>query len=188
MVKLGLDPYFCNMQQKIVITGGPGTGKTTVINELIRRNYTCMPEISRQVILNAREKGIEQLFLTEPLLFSQMLLDGRVEQFKQAVNSNNELIFFDRGIPDVHSYMDFLGTTYPELYIAKSNKLRYSSVFLMPPWENIYTSDNERYETYDQSLKIYQHIKKGYHSLGYTIIEVPIGTVKQRTDYIINSL
>jgi len=46
------------MQQKIVITGGPGTGKSTVIEELIKRNFKCMTEISREVTLNARYRQI----------------------------------------------------------------------------------------------------------------------------------
>ena len=66
------------MQTKIVITGGPGTGKSTVIKELARRNYTCMPEISREITLNARQNGTEQLFLTKPLLFSELLLEGQI--------------------------------------------------------------------------------------------------------------
>ena len=75
-------------QNKIVLIGGPGTGKTSVINELIKRDYFCMPEISRQVTLKAQEKGIDQLFLTEPLLFSKMLLEGREQQFITADKSD----------------------------------------------------------------------------------------------------
>ena len=35
---------------------------------------SCMEEISRQVTLEAQEKGIEQLFLEDPLMFSEQLL------------------------------------------------------------------------------------------------------------------
>ncbi len=176
------------MQQKIVITGGPGTGKTTVINELINRNYTCIPEISRKVTLDAREKGIEQLFLTEPLLFSEMLLKGRVSQYIEATKLDTNLVFFDRGIPDVHSYLNCMKTNYPDVFIDQSIKYKYSKVIIFPPWEEIYTSDNERYETYDESLKIYRYIKQAYLDLGYTIYEVPHETVKNRTDFILDLL
>ena len=71
-------------KKKIVITGGPGTGKTSIINDLKNRGYTCLDEISRQITLDAREKGIEQLFLTEPLLFSELLIKGRKQQFVEA--------------------------------------------------------------------------------------------------------
>ena len=176
------------MQQKIVITGGPGTGKTMVINELINRGHKCMLEISRKVTLDAREKGIAQLFLTDPLLFSQMLLEGRIEQYLEAKKLEHKTVFFDRGIPDVHSYLDCTNTEYPDIYIESSHKYKYSHVFLMPPWEDIYVADNERFETYEESLKIYHFIKKAYTDLGYTIVEVPHGTIDDRTDFILESL
>lgn len=173
------------MQQKIVITGGPGTGKSTVIDELVSRNFQCMPEISRQVTLNAREKGIEQLFLTKPLLFSELLLEGRVNQYIEAETKNTELVFFDRGIPDVHAYMNYISIDYPKTYINRSNLYRYDYIFLMPPWEEIYISDNERYENFEQALAIHNHLERTYKKLNYPIIEVPTGTVEKRTDFIL---
>ena len=65
------------MQEKIIITGGPGTGKSTVLNELQKQNFLCMHEISRDITLQARKTGIEQLFLKDPVLFSKLLLEGR---------------------------------------------------------------------------------------------------------------
>jgi predicted ATPase len=176
------------MQQKIVITGGPGTGKSTIIEELSKRNFTCMPEISREVTLNARKKGIEQLFLTKPLLFSELLLEGRINQYLEANAKNNEIVFFDRGIPDVHAYMNYISIDYPETYITKSNLYRYNYIFLMPPWEEIYISDNERYENFEQALAIHNHLEKTYKKLNYSIIEVPIGSINERTDFILNKI
>ena len=66
----------------VVITGGPGTGKTTIIDALIEQGYSCFPEISRQITLEAKKQGIEQLFLEKPLLFSELLLEGRKKQYQ----------------------------------------------------------------------------------------------------------
>ena len=71
-------------KELIVITGGPGTGKTTIIDALIEQGYACFPEISRQITLEAKKQGIEQLFLEKPLLFSELLLEGRKKQHLQA--------------------------------------------------------------------------------------------------------
>ena len=54
------------MQQKIVIIGGPGTGKSSILREFIKQGYECMPEISREVTLKAQKEGIDQLFLDQP--------------------------------------------------------------------------------------------------------------------------
>ena len=177
------------MQKKIVITGGPGTGKSTVINELEKRKYDCMHEISREVTLMARKNGIEQLFLKDPMLFSKLLLEGRVQQFKKAEKLTSDLVFFDRGIPDVFAYMNYLGVSYPAIFVDESKANLYNNtLFLMPPWKEIYITDNERYESFEQSLAIYNHLKSAYTELGYTIIEVPFGTAKERADFILSKI
>jgi len=176
------------MQQKIVIIGGPGTGKSSVLNELIFRGYFCMPEISREVTLMAKKKGIDQLFLTEPLLFSNLLLEGREKQFIEAHKNESDLVFFDRGIPDVHAYLNFLKTDYPEHFVEKSNQYLYQNIFMLPPWKEIYTSDNERYESFEEAVEIHHYLKKAYQEIGYTIITVPFGTIKERTNFILDSL
>jgi len=177
------------MQKKIVITGGPGTGKSTVIIALEKLSYHCKHEISRKVTLMARKNGIEQLFLKDPMLFSKMLLEGRVNQFKKASELQDDTIFFDRGIPDVFAYMNYLGVTYPDIFIEESKNNTYSNpVFIMPPWKDIYITDNERYESFEQSLAIYNHLKKAYESLGYDIIEVPFGTETERTNFILERI
>jgi predicted ATPase len=174
--------------KKVVITGGPGTGKSTLINNLIKRGYSCLEEISREVIQNAQKKGVDQLFLTNPLLFSELLLSGREKQFIDAEQFENQTVFFDRGIPDVLAYMDYIGDEYPEKFTHSCALAKYDSVFILKPWEAIYKSDNERYESFEQALKINDHLINTYSKLNYNLIDVPFDTVKNRTDFIENTL
>lgn len=176
------------MQQKIVLIGGPGSGKTTVLTELINRNFMCFPEVSREVIKEAQKQGIDQLFLSNPLLFSKMLLEKRIKQFKEASKQTPKTIFFDRGIPEVIAYLNYFKTSYSIDFTTKSKKYKYDKVFLFTPWKEIYKTDNERYESFEQAKEINLHIKETYKNLGYAIIDVPFGTVKERTDFIINLL
>jgi predicted ATPase len=180
--------YLQKNQQKIVLIGGPGTGKTTVINRLKEKGFFCFDEVSRDVILKAQQKGIEQLFLTEPLLFSEMLLEGREEQFLKADKTEENIVFFDRGIPDVHAYMNYFKTEYPMLFLEKSKQYKYDVIFHFSPWKEIHVTDNERYETFEESSTIDKFLTKAYTELGYLIINVPFGNVDERTDFLINSL
>lgn len=180
--------YFCKMQQKIVLIGGPGTGKTSVLNALKKRGYYCFPEISRDVTLKAQQKGIDQLFLTEPLLFSKMLLEGREMQFKQADNLTKKIVFFDRGIPDVSAYMDYFKTSYPTYFTEKSKQYKYTKIFHFSPWKEIHTTDNERYESFEESLEIDNFLVETYTNLGYNLITVPFNSITERCNFIINSL
>lgn len=172
--------------KKIVITGGPSTGKSAIINELTKRGYTCYEEISRQVTLEAREKGIEQLFLTEPLLFSQLLLKGRENQYIKAKNSDSEFVFLDRGIPDVVAYMDYVKEDYPKKFIASCEANIYDYVFILAPWQEIYKSDAVRYESFEQAKIIHQHLLNTYQKYDYNLQDVPFSSIETRAQHILD--
>lgn len=172
----------------IVIIGGPGTGKSTIIEGLVTKGYCCYPEISREVTMEAQKQGIDQLFLENPMLFSEMLLKGRIKQFESALQESSEVVFIDRGIPDVVAYMDFIGDLYPERFAAACEQCKYSKIFLLPPWEEIYMSDSERYENFEQATTIYKHLVQTYQKYGYELIEVPKDTVDNRILYILDKI
>ncbi|MFL1895459.1 AAA family ATPase [Aquimarina sp. 2-A2] len=175
-------------KQKIVITGGPSTGKTTVIDYLDSIGEVCLHEISRAVTLKAQEEGITQLFLENPTLFSQRLLDGRIKQFHEATDIKHSRIFLDRGIPDVIAYMNYSNTNNPDNFLEACATHRYDYVFLLPPWKEIHVTDNERYEDFEQAQKIHECLEKTYTELGYACIEVPFGTIEERSTFILEQL
>lgn len=175
-------------KELIVITGGPGTGKTTIIDALIEQGYACFPEISRQVTLEAKKQGIEQLFLEKPLLFSELLLEGRRKQHQQACEDIAELVFLDRGIPDILAYMHYIGDSYPAFFDQACKEHSYSKIFVLPPWEEIYESDEARYENFEQAKLIFAHLLETYQKYGYELIEVPRGTVEERIQFILSQL
>lgn len=173
---------------KIVITGGPGTGKSSIINQLKSRGFVCYDEISREITLQARKDGIEQLFLTEPLLFSEKLLKGRTQQFKDAIKEDKNLVFLDRGLPDVLAYMDYIGDNYPDRFIETCKLYAYDYVFVLAPWQEIFTSDSERYENFEQAIEIHHHLLETYMRFGYQLIDVPFETIEKRTDFVLEVL
>lgn len=174
--------------RKIVITGGPGTGKTSVIQALENSGYFCFHEVSRQIIQDAQKKGIDQLFLKEPLLFSEMLLEGRIKQHKDAEAVDANLVFLDRGVPDVVAYMNYFGNDYPPVFNRVCKEYLYDEIFLLPPWKEIYTSDSERYESYEQAVIIHDHLAESYASHGYRPLEVPCGPIEDRASFILDQL
>ena len=174
--------------KKIAITGGPGSGKTSIITLLKDNGFICYDEISRQVTLKAQEDGIEQLFLTEPLLFSEKLLEGRIEQFLNAKIEKTETVFLDRGIPDVLAYMHYIGDSYPSFFDAACRENIYSEVYILPPWKEIYVSDEARYENYEQSELIHNHLVETYTKYGYNLIEVPKDSLDNRILFILDKI
>ncbi len=176
------------MQSKrIVISGGPSSGKTTIINALEKDGFYCFEEISRELIKASQKKGIEQPFLENPEQFNKDLLNARILQFKKA-NDLKTTVFYDRGVHDVVAYMRYGKHKISNMFIEGCNKSKYNQVFLLPPWQKIHVTDNERYESYEQANEIYKCIHNAYISFGYNVTEVPIGTIAERKSFILKNI
>ena len=80
--------------------------------------------------------------------------------------------------------MDYFDQTYGEDFTKPCKDYRYNTVFLLPPWEEIYVSDNERLETYEQAVQLHEHLQETYTRFGYVNIIVPKDTVAGRVRFI----
>lgn len=181
--------------KRIVITGAPGTGKTAIINALENSGLYCFHEFIRSMTLEAKSElhansmlGNPIAFVTDSKQFNKQLLEGRKKQYKDGEQQKKAHVFYDRGMPDVLAYMDYFNQAYGADFIDECQNHSYDSIFLLPPWEEIYVQDNERLETYLQATEIHEHLKNTYTSLGYEVKEVPFGTVAERLTYITNHL
>ncbi len=57
-----------------VITGGPGAGKTSLLEALAAAGHACMPEAGRAVIRDQRAIGGPALPWTDPPAFAAQML------------------------------------------------------------------------------------------------------------------
>ena len=87
--------------KKVVITGGPGSGKTSIVQHLEAGGHSCYPEIIRTLTEAAKEasdkkefKSNPLAFVDDPLAFNQKLLEGRMQQFLHAQSNTARFIFF----------------------------------------------------------------------------------------------
>ncbi|MCP4976699.1 MAG: ATP-binding protein [Maribacter sp.] len=181
--------------KKIIITGGPSTGKTAVIEQLEKDGFHCLHEVIRNMTseeINQGEKikivSNPIISVSDPMKFNLRILNARIEQYKTAQETNGNLFFFDRGIPDVLAYMDCFQQNYDSIFINACDNLRYDNVFLMPPWKEIHISDNERYESFEESLSIYECLKNSYERHSYDVTIVPIGSIAERVAFILEQI
>ena len=82
-----------------VITGGPGSGKSTVINKLASLGYTTIMEIARAYIESRVLAGENVSDILSDQKTLQQTLFFKVLQIEKHLDVE-ELIFFDRGLPD----------------------------------------------------------------------------------------
>ena len=45
------------INKRIVLAGGPSTGKTSVLNELVKLKYHCFHEAAREIFSDYKQKG-----------------------------------------------------------------------------------------------------------------------------------
>jgi len=169
--------------RKILITGGPSTGKTTLVDELEKVGFNCFKEISRETTKEWKKKGVDQFFLTDPIAFSNILFKGRLNQYQSAKTYNKNYVF-DRGPIDVIAYLNFKNVTYDSKLFKTSSKLNYDFSFILPPWEEIYTNDFERYESFEECEKINQNLVRTYKEYKINLIKIPKISVKERVNFI----
>lgn len=171
------------MNKKILITGGPGTGKTELIKELEKQGFNCENEIVREITENEQKKGVEQFFLKDPIEFSRRLMILRSNQYNKTQNIN--FTFFDRGVHEIIAYLNFIEIKYDNYFIESAKKIVYDKIFILPPWKEIYTNDNVRYESFDQCNQIHDEIVKVYKQLKIEIIMLEKNSVSNRIDDIL---
>ena len=170
---------------RVVTTGGPATGKTTLITELNKLGYAVFPEAARSVIKQQITLSSDKVPWLDVSGFSQLVLNKQCHHFKMA---NNRLSFFDRGIPDIIGYLNNANQPFFDSLINTAENYKYDFVFILPPWKEIYKTDNERREDFFEAAKLFKAINDAYIRLGYQTIEVPKLTVKERIQFILDHI
>ena len=160
---------------RIVFTGGPSSGKTTIIKELSKE--TLVVEEPARYLLT---KHGDVLFKQRE--YFQSLLEALcVENFNKYPDA-----YYDRGLHDEIAYRKHFICEISDKLHAECMNLNYDIIFIFPPWKEIYVNDDIRKETFEESELVYNQIVSAYTSYGYTPIIVPFGTIQERLDFIKN--
>lgn|SRR5690606_6917366 len=170
---------------RIVIAGGPGFGKTSVISGLEQLGYPVFHEISRHVLEEEKEKDSDILPWKNHKAFNEALFNARVEQYK-AGESVQGTCFYDRGLPDSIGYCIANNEEIPPSFLERAQTFRYfSKVFITPFWEEIYQKDAQRWEEIDFAKKVNESIEEAYRMCGYEVIELPKVSIGERISFIL---
>jgi predicted ATPase len=175
------------VNQKYIITGAPGTGKTAIIDTLKKEGHSCAEEISRTIIIEQIANGGDALPWKNLAAFSQQVIALRKLQHTNAPQGRTH--FFDRGIIDVIAYLkhDKLAVNNEIMEMVKQFPYN-KTVFYTPIWAEIYTNDNERKEDIITAKNIENVLLTTYQSFGYNLVEVPKLTVNERIAFILSKI
>jgi predicted ATPase len=167
-----------------VITGGPGSGKTTLLRELAQRGFSCSEEVARQIIQEQVKTNGDSLPWRDTLRYTELMLTGSIEAFREHTPSS-EIVFMDRGIPDAACYARLINLPFFDELRTACETYRYNTtVFMAPPWKEIYTTDSERKQTYEEAIDTHRLMVAVYEEYGYQPIELPRVSPVERAAFV----
>lgn len=171
-----------------LFTGGPGTGKTSVINQLTQQGYITVREAAREIIQIQHATGGNATHQGDRIRYRNLMLEQSIDDFLNHT-ALEEPVFFDRGIPDLCSYTKRFCEGENKAVTQAVKHYRYQAqAFIFPPWPDIYCHDEERKQSYEEAVTTYHALIDGYTHSGYTLIHVPQGSIEQRITFILDRL
>ncbi|AIO40580.1 AAA domain protein [Burkholderia cenocepacia] len=175
-------------QRFFVVTGGPGSGKSSLVDALERGGFARSHEAGRGLIRDQMAIDGPALPWRDRAAFAELMLNWEMRSYHLARAARGP-VFFDRGVPDVIGYLRLTGLPVPAHAEAAARRFRYHRrVFIAPPWPEIYAQDTERRQDFAEAVRTYEAMVDCYTAYGYRLIELPRASVKARVRFVTDAL
>lgn len=168
-----------------VITGGPGSGKTTMVNLLRARGYKTTIENARHYFDMQRLNGktVEEVRKHQED-FQAKVLEMQIDLEKGL--SPEEVVFLDRAIPDALAYYRYLNIVIDPRLAEAMRTVSYKKIFILDCLPLV--QDYARREDEAAQKKIHEAIRQVYESLPFPVVHVPVMLPHERVDFILKNL
>ncbi len=155
-----------------ILTGSPGSGKTTLLASLAEFGIPTMPEPARQILAEQRSIAAPGTAEQDPALFIRLMLTRILGNLTRMGSASRCIA--DRALPDLIAYANLLNVEVPELVCAVERIRFRPRVFYLPPWQEIYRTDEERTMTFEAAAEFGAKMFSIYRELGYQLVELPL--------------
>jgi len=170
------------MTKRIIFTGGPTSGKSTMIGILKEMNYNTFPEVARQVIEERKRFGSskDEWAIRQDIIFNRCL--------NNESRAEGEYTFYDRSAIDTFVYLEFHGLEVPKYMKEIDFSNRYDKILMLDrlPYED----DGLRVEGDDETAKrVHDLTVKAYTSRDLEFVSIPVAeTPEKRLELILEEV
>ena len=165
------------------ITGGPGTGKTTLVAALAECGLATFPEVARAIL---QAPGGMELRVQHPEGFANSMLIAERDAWGRAGSGP---ALFDRGFPDIVGFLNLEGLPVSDELDHCCRSLRYDGpIFWARPWQDIYEPDAERVQNWEEAVASDAVVCAAWRYYGYRLIELPFDSVSARVAFVMGCL
>lgn len=169
--------------KKFVLSGGPCSGKTTLVNFFKSKGYDVINEVAREVLFNEKTSTGEISLDKKDFLLRQFFICSLQLEKEKTYNPEKDFVFLDRGFLDGIAYLR-LKSLKSEILEFYAKHYEYDKIFLLDRFP--FESDSERIEASEsEAEKIQNELLNVYSEFGYTPIKVPIMPIKERAEFIL---
>lgn len=163
---------------RIVISGCSGGGKSTLLAALGREGFMTVAEPGRAIVAAEQAMGGTALPWIDPIGFAYLCLERARADHRAA---GPGITIFDRSAVDAVAALSRLGEPVEGLL----DDLTYApTVFLAPPWTEIYETDAERQHDLHDATAEYTHLAEFYPACGYQTLALPRASVEDRVAFV----
>lgn len=153
----------------VVLTGGPGAGKSTVLAELKLRGHRVVAEQALAYIHSRQGQGesINDISADVAELTAQIF---QLNQRSQQQTATNDQVLFDRALPDVLAFSIVDGLDVAQMLPACATH-RFAAAFVL---EQVGArNDSTVYHTDSQISQIEKNCEAIYKTLANVVVRVP---------------
>lgn len=169
-----------------VLTGGPSSGKTTLIDDFNKRGFKTVPEAARTWIDQELAKGktIEDIRGDEEK-FQQGIINLKV-QIESGLPTD-EVVIMDRGMHDSVAYMKYYRMNITPEFQKIFDAAKYEKIFVLDMLP-VYQNDYARTESKDFADSITELLEAAYKEAGFEVVRVPVLPPAERAQFILDHI
>lgn len=166
--------------KKYILTGGPGVGKTKVLEVLAAQGHPVIPEVARIIISEEqqKEKDLSRYHSVLPWTdleqFQNLVLERQIQEeatLSDLINSHHS--FLDRSCVDPLAYVDIGNVPIRKDIYQLIEQADYTKAFFLHRLP-AYANDEQRKENAEDAVRLQDKIYEVYDRAGFDIVEVPL--------------